>query len=271
MKMKYASLLLAGFAFTLTSTAHASDTPAPAGDMTAVASDKPMQARKATAAPSDVSLGIGVKGMSTNWMGENDTSGTDFSQRNGQLAFNIVYQRNKMFIGANIQGGTFEFKNGSPDQISETGTTTAGGSEEKIKHTEVDLVFGYNVFRYFSLFADVKVITNEWVDQDPDPEYKMEASGLGICVSGFIPAGKNFTFYGTAGFVPLTVKTEDEEIGDGLATAVDIGGAISLGSRNRVRFGFKTQRQAYEFDNGDEQSHRLNSFYLGYSHHLWIR
>ena len=220
---------------------------------------------------SDVSLGLGVKVLSTNWVGENDTSGTEFEKRSSQGAFNLVFQRNRFFMGANLQSGNFLFKDGSPDQVSETGVTTAGGTEEKIKHSEVDLIFGYYVLKNVSLFADIKVITNEWLDQDPDPSYKMESSGLGIGASGYIPIGTRFLFYGSAGFVPLKVKTEDEEIGEGLASALEVGGAFNLSARNRLSFGIKGQKQKYEFDNGDTQTHRLNSVFIGYSHSLWIR
>ena len=241
MNMKYVSLLLAGTTLIFSSTVHASD----------------------------VSLGLGVKVMTTNWMGDNDTSGTDFARRSPQVGFNMVYQRDRLFMGLNLQGGNFLFKDGSPDQVSDAGVTVAGSAEEKVKHTELDLVFGYYLLKNFSMFADAKIIVNEWVDQDP--VYKMESSGLGIGASGFIPIGSRFVLYGSAGFVPLTVKTEGTEIGEGRSGALELGGAVNISGHNRLTFGFKGQRQRYEFDNGDTQTHRLNSLFVGYSHNLWIR
>lgn len=242
MNMKHISLLLASIAFSFSSSGLYAN---------------------------DISLGLGVKLYSTNWTGENETSGTDFERRSGQAGFNLVYQRNRFFMGANLHSGNFLFKDGSPDQVSKDDITTAGSNEEKVKHSEVDLIFGYYLLKNFSLFADVKVISNEWVDQDP--VYKMESSGLGIGASGYVPIGTRFIFYGSAGFVPLKVNTEDTEIGKGLATALELGGAVNLSARNRVSFGIKAQRQTYEFDNGDDQTHRLNSVFIGYNHSLWIR
>ncbi|MDH5324499.1 MAG: hypothetical protein OEZ68_03700 [Gammaproteobacteria bacterium] len=217
----------------------------------------------------DVSLSFGAKLATSNWTGNNTNSDTSFAQRSGHVGLNLMLQRDQFYFGFNLQGGNHQFKTGSPERILANGSTIAATANENIKHNELDLVLGYYVVKNISIFADLKSISNEWTDEDPI--VKMQASGLGLGVSGYVPVGKHFIFYGSAGSVPLNVQTDGTDVGQGRVNAIELGGAVNLSSRNRLSFGFKRQRQHYEFDNGDSQKHNLNSFFIGYNHSLWLR
>ena len=92
----------------------------------------------------------------------------------------------------------------------------------------------------------------------------MAYTGLGIGVSGFIPLKQRFMLFGTFGvLLPFPVEANDEKIGEGTGAAVDGGISYTINKDFRVVIGFKLQTHALEFDNGNKQEHRRNSFYHG--------
>ena len=226
------------------------------------------------------SLGLGVKLLGSTWKGENVESGNDFeSTDGGQLGFNLVYQYNKLYTGFNFQGGEYKFKDDAPDQISKTGsvyTTTSlqPGEQVKIKRSEADILVGYYFWPKVSLFLDLKVIGNEWEDDDPDTEnYANQFIGLGLGVSGFIPLGEQWMLFGSFGIVPsgtvLQTKSGDrDDIGNGTSGALEFGGIFQFNRNNRLNFGLKSQWQNYEFDdpNSSEQKHQVGSLFIGYNY-----
>jgi hypothetical protein len=226
------------------------------------------------------SLGLGVKLLGSNWKGENAASGNDFESTNGgQFGFNLVYQYKRFYTGFNFQGGEYKFKDDAPDQISKDGSiyTTnrlLPGEELTINRGEADILVGYYFWPKVSLFLDLKSITSEWNDNDPDTDnYATQFLGLGFGVSGFIPLNDNWMLFGSFGIVPngtlRQIKGGDKgEIGDGNSGALEFGAIYHFNRNNRLNFGLKSQWQNYEFDNAarSEQKHQVGSLFIGYNY-----
>ncbi|MCG6969799.1 MAG: hypothetical protein LJE85_08545 [Gammaproteobacteria bacterium] len=234
----------------------------------------------APAAHAQHSLGLGVKLLGSNWKGENVESGNDFESTSGaQLGFNLVYQYNRFYTGFNFQGGDYKFKDDAPDQISKnddvyTTTSLQPGEDAKINRGEADILVGYYFWPKVSLFLDLKSITNEWKDGDPDTEnYATQFVGLGLGVSGFIPLNDQWMLFGSFGLVPSgkvrqTKGGDNDDIGDGNSGALEFGGIFHFNRSNRLNFGLKSQWQTYKFDDParSEQKHQVGSLFIGYNY-----
>jgi hypothetical protein len=226
------------------------------------------------------SLGLGVKLLGSTWKGENVESGNDFESTDGaQLGFNLVYQYNRFYTGFNFQGGDYKFKDDAPDQISKsddvyTTTSLQSGEDVKVNRGEADILIGYYFFPKVSFFLDLKSITSEWKDGDPDTEnYANQFIGVGLGVSGFIPLNDNWMLFGSFGFVPngtirQTKGGDNDDIGNGNSGALEFGGIYNFNRNNRLNFGLKSQWQNYEFDDPDrsEQKHQVGSLFIGYNY-----
>ena len=219
------------------------------------------------------SLGLGVKLLGSTWKGENVDSNTEFESDNGgQLGINLVYQYNRLYTGFNFQGGDYKFKDEAPDKIYEN--IKVPSDDVKIKRNEADILVGYYFWPKVSLFLDIKSITNEWNDDNPDTDnYANQFLGLGLGISGFIPLGETWMLFGSFGVVPSgTIKQiqgdDTGEIGDGSSAALEFGAIYHFNRNNRLNFGLKSQWQTYEFDNlaQSEQKHQIHSVFFGYNY-----
>ncbi|MGD8591621.1 MAG: hypothetical protein PVF82_02250 [Gammaproteobacteria bacterium] len=219
------------------------------------------------------SLGLGAKLLGSTWKGDNVDSGTEFESTNGsQFGFNLVYQYNRFYTGFNFQGGEYKFKDDAPDKIYNV--TKQPSRDLKINRGEADILVGYYFWPKVSLFLDLKSITNEWNDDDPDTDnYATQFLGVGFGVSGFIPLNDNWMLFGSFGIVPggtiRQIKGYNQgEIGNGDSGALEFGATYNFNRNNRLNFGLKSQWQNYEFDNlaRSEQKHQVGSFFIGYNY-----
>jgi len=219
------------------------------------------------------SLGLGAKLLGSTWKGENVDSNTEFESSNGgQLGFNLVYQYKRFYTGFNFQGGDYKFKDDAPDKIYKIGKEAS--QDLKIGRAEADILVGYYFWEKVSLFLDLKSITNEWKDDDPDTEnYATNFLGLGLGVSGYIPLSDQWMLFGSFGIVPngtvrQTKGDNTGEIGNGDSGALEFGAIFNFNRNNRLNFGIKSQWQNYEFDNlaSSEQKHQLTSLFVGYNY-----
>jgi len=214
-----------------------------------------------TAIASESGLSFSVRLNGGGWSGENKTSGTEFeSTEGGQVGFNGAYQSGNFYTGLNLQGGEYTFEKNTPDQVSRSGSTEV--SNDKVEHSELDLIFGYYLTRYFSLFIDIKGVSNTWASNN----YEQEFSGVGFGATGLWPISKTWVAYGSVGAVPSgDIKTGDEKIGEGKSNAVDLGAMYRFSKAHRIMFGVKRSNYVYTFDSGDEQTHSIGAVYFGYS------
>lgn len=214
-----------------------------------------------TVIASESGLSFSVRLNGGGWSGKNKTSGTEFqSTEGGQIGFNGAYQNGNFYTGLNVQGGEYTFEKNTPDQVSQSGRTEV--SNDKVEHNELDLIFGYYLTRHFSLFVDIKGVSNTWASNN----YQHEFSGVGFGATGSWPINKNWVAYGSVGAIPSgEIKTNDEKIGEGSSRAVDIGAMYQFSKAHRVMAGIKRSNYTYKFDSGDEQTHSIGGVYFGYS------
>lgn len=211
---------------------------------------------------SDSGISVSVRLMGGGWSGKNKTSGTDFkSDDGGQAGLNVAYQNGNFYTGLNLQGGEYTFEKDTPDQVSRAGTT--GITNDKISHSELDLVFGYYLTRYFSLFFAIKGVSDTWESN----QHKQEFGGVGLGAAGFWPITTDWTLYGSIGAVPSgDIKTNGEVIGEGKSSALDIGAQYHFSGGHRLTFGVKRSNYVYKYDSGDEQTHSIGGIYAGYTY-----
>lgn len=214
-----------------------------------------------TAIAFESGLSFSVRLNGGGWSGKNKTSGTEFeSTEGGQAGFSGAYQSGNFYTGLNLQRGEYTFEKNTPDQVSSSGRSEV--SNDKIEHSEVDLIFGYYLSRHFSMFVDIKGVSNTWASNS----YQQDFSGVGFGATGVWPINKTWVVYGTVGVVPSgEIKTNGEKTGEGKSSAVDIGALYLFSEAHRMMFGVKRSSYAYTFNSGDEQTHSIGGVYVGYS------
>jgi len=214
--------------------------------------------------PLYITLGARLQGG--NWHGENKVgSETDFESGNGgALGLRLLLQKGKLFGGISLQGGEYDFDGGSPDRIFDAPLPIGAISDDKatIERGEADLLLGYYFWEHVSLFLDIKSVTNEWQDED----YALHYTGLGGGVSGFIPLSERWTLYGSFGIVPLRIRADGDQIGDGTGSTLEFGVVWRMLNATNLVFALRNQHQEYDFDNGAEQIHDIGGLSIGINH-----
>lgn len=212
-------------------------------------------ASSASWAESDGQFSLGAKLLSATWKGENP-DGADFESQSGQLSLEAKYQQQSWFGGLTLQGGQFEFDDVAPERYDHK---DFGGETVKIKRGEVDLVAGYYFWERVSLFLDIKNVGNEWVADG----YKVEYSGLGLGVSGYHPMSETWSFFGSFGLVPMTIKADGKEIGNATRSALNVGFLYRFAPRANFTIGLQSQTQTNDYDDGTEQTQHLGALVFG--------
>ncbi len=205
-------------------------------------------------------LVVGARVQSSSWSGDNGSGGgQDFeAEEGGQFGFNVTYRKGRFYTGMNFQGGEYEFSGGAPDRVGQN--FVLSDNEATIKRGEFDWFFGYYFWDYVSLFLDIKSVTNDW---QGNVDYALNYSGLGMGVTGFYPLNEDWTLYGSFGVVPLTIKADKEEFGDGTGSAIEFGAIYRMTPQWNLTMSIKNQHQEYDFDNGSEQTHDIGGLVLG--------
>lgn len=208
-------------------------------------------------------ISIGVKLLGAGWQGDNGGVAKDFeSDSGGQLGFNISYNTGKFYTGLNLQGGEYEFTNGSPDQFATTGRVSS--NKAKIKQNDFDLLFGYYFWPQISLFIDLKAVGNNWQSNN----YEQTFSGLGLGISAYNPLNKDWTLFGSFGFIANgDIKdNNDNKVGDGSSTALELGAVYQLDDVNHLNMGIKFRNYDFEHLNNSKQEYSVNALFVGYTH-----
>ncbi len=167
----------------------------------------------------DQRLTFGAKLLGAGWNGDNGSGGSDFeSDEGGQFALNISYQLDNFYTGLNLQGGEYDFNSNAPDKFTLAGRVAT--SNVRIKQRDFDLLVGYYFWPQVSLFADLKVVSNDWKN---DP-YTQNFVGLGLGTSGFIPLNPKWTLFGSFGFIGKgDIKDgSDNKVGEGKSWALEV-------------------------------------------------
>lgn len=214
------------------------------------------------ASASESGLSFSVKLQGGSWTGKNKTSDTEFeATKGGQLGFSGMYQNGNFYTGLNLQGGDYTFEKNTPDQVTPAGTTEI--SNDKITHNEFDLIFGYYLTTHVSLFLDLKTVTNTWESNNHEQKY----TGAALGVTGNWPVAMNWQLYGSlAGGSGGELSSNEEKVGKGSSSGIEIGALYQLNKRHRLLFGVKRTNYTYKFDSGDEQTHSIGGVFLGYNY-----
>ncbi len=214
-----------------------------------------------------LSVNIGVKVIGANREGDNQNSNTAFeSDSGGQVGFSLSVHRGRLYAGASLQSGTYQFDGKGPDQVAANGVTTPV-SDVGLKTTELNLIVGYYFWKQVSLFAGLKGIEDQWDNNT----HRQNFNGVGLGISGFHPINARWDFFGSLSFVPLgRVKTNGQNVGEGKSTTLEAGMAFYFTPENRFSFGLKFSSQKYDYDSGDKQNDQSNSLFVAYSRHFLL-
>ncbi|MBT8119108.1 MAG: hypothetical protein KJN89_05265 [Gammaproteobacteria bacterium] len=208
-------------------------------------------------------LTFGAKLLAAGWNGDNGAGGTDFeSDEGGQFGLNIAYKIGRFYTGLNLQRGEYNFKNEAPDKFTTSGRIPS--SDVKIQQSDLDLLVGYYFWSQVSLFADIKSVTNNWLDEP----YKQTFLGLGIGTSGYIPLNEKWTLFGSFGFIGRGEIRDDDDnkVGEGTSWALEAGTIYSINERNFINAGIKTRKYNFEYLDDSKQQYNINALFIGYNY-----
>lgn len=198
--------------------------------------------------------GMGLKLHGSTWAGEND-DGTEFEASGGMLGLGVKVQGERVFGGLSVVGGEFEFEDDAPERP----TKAMAPAPERIKQREADLIVGYYFWQKVALFLDLKTVTHHWVRD----AYEVNYGGLGFGVSAHHGFAEGWSVYGTFGLVPMSIKVDDEDVGDAGRSALEFGVLYAPNPNVNLGIGLKSQGHRDEYDNGQEQEHRRGDLALG--------
>lgn len=204
---------------------------------------------------------LGAKLLGSGWQG-NNADGTEFNSDNGgQLGVNLAWQTDKFYSGLNLQNGNYDFTGTAPDQFTSTGS--AAVATDQVQQSEVDILVGYYFWPQVSLFVDMKTVENQWKSNN----YKQTFAGLGLGVTGYNPLNKDWTLFGSLGFVSGDIKESGgSKVGDGSSSALEIGLLYTLNKNSFLNFGVKFRGYEFKSDNGAQQDYNINALFFGYTH-----
>jgi len=214
-------------------------------------------------AETDQRLTFGAKLLGAGWEGDNGAGGTDFkSDKGGQFGLNVSYKLDKFYAGLNIQSGEYEFKGNAPDRFTILGRLPS--TNVKIKQTDIDLLFGYYFWQQVSLFVDIKVVNNDWLDEP----YEQNFVGLGLGASGYIPINNKWTLFGSAGFIGGGDIDDNNErkVGEGKSWALEVGTVYAINENHFLNAGIKTRQYNFEFLDSTKQEYNINAIFFGYNY-----
>lgn len=216
-----------------------------------------------TIVQADQKLTLGVKLLGAGWQGDNGSTGSTFDSTNGgQLGVNVSYINDRFYTGLSLQGGEYSFSNGSPDQFTTTGRVAA--ADTNVKQNDFDLLAGYYFWPQVSLFLDIKAVGNVWSVND----YEQHFSGLGLGASGFIPLNKDWTLFGSLGFIGNgEIKDKDDnKVGEGKSRALELGAVYALDDVSHLNMGIKLRKYAFEHVDNSKQDYNVNAIFVGYTY-----
>lgn len=210
-------------------------------------------------------LVLGAKWLGAGWQGSN-ASGSQFnSDKGSQFGLNMAWQNGGFYTGLNLQSGNYNFTDTAPDQFRRAGSLPVG--TDQIKQSEMDLLLGYYVWPRISVFVDIKSVTNQWQLND----YNQNFAGLGLGISGFNPVNKNWTLFGSLGFVSGEIKDDSNyKVGDGISSALEMGLVYTLSKDNYLSFGLKFRNYDLQSNRGDAQNYDINALFIAYSHAIHL-
>lgn len=216
-------------------------------------------------ASADQYLTFGARLLGAGWKGDASASNAAFeSDKGGQFGLNVAYRNYKFYTGLNLQKGEYQFDGNAPDKF--TKAMRVPSSNVTIEQSDFDLLVGYYFWDKVSLFADIKAVTNDWLNES----YSQTFVGLGLGVSGYLPMNERWTLFGSFGFIGNGEinDNDDKKVGEGNSWALEGGVVYSLNPSNHFNVGIKTRRYDFEYLDSTTQEYSINALFVGYSYNL---
>ena len=210
---------------------------------------------------------LGAKLLGAGWKGEDAGARSFESDNGGQFGLNVAYSNDKFYTGLNLQRGEYTFNSTAPDQFR-TGTRVPTNNTT-IKQSDFDLLAGYYFWDQVSLFADIKSVRNDWLDDN----YQQTFTGLGLGATGFTPLAPQWTLYGSIGFIGGgEIKDgNDDKAGEGTSWAFEIGSVYAINDQHYLSAGLKTRSYAFEYLDKTKQDYAINAIFFGYSYNIDLK
>ena len=214
-------------------------------------------------ADANISITPGARLLPSKWSGENKDTGESFSSSATNLGVNVKVQWRELYGGLSLAGGEHKFDAKDYSPARPTATRILVQDPVKINRGEFDLVVGYYVWDYISIFVDIRSKSLKWQD-----DYEMNYAGLGAGVTAHYNFSPKWTIFGSLGASSLNIRAkekdvDEEDIGDGRGSAAEVGALFRLTKWINLYGTVKSQRQEYNYDNNISEIHNMGSVTLG--------
>lgn len=218
-------------------------------------------------ADTKISITPGARLLPSTWSGKNEETGETFSSSSTALAVNVKIQWRDLYGGISLAGSDYEFDavDYSPHRPTTTVLPVADQDPVKINRGEFDLVVGYYVWDYISVFVDIRSKSLKWAD-----DYQLNYAGLGAGVTAHYNFSPKWTVFGSVGASSLNIKAkekniDEKEIGDGAGSAAEFGVLYRMTRMLNLYGTLKSQRQEYNYDDNITETHTVSGATIGVS------
>lgn len=216
-----------------------------------------------SSADANISITPGARLLPSKWSGENKDTGESFSSSATNLGVNVKVQWRELYGGLSLAGGEYKFDAKDYSPARPTATRILVQDPIKINRGEFDLVVGYYVWDYISVFVDIRSKSLKWQD-----DYEMNYAGLGAGVTAHYNFTPKWTIFGSVGASSLNIRAkekdvDEEDIGDGSGSAAEFGALFRLTKWINLYGTVKAQQQEYNYDNNISETHNMGSVTFG--------
>lgn len=218
-------------------------------------------------ADAKISITPGARLLPSTWSGENKETGETFSSSATTIGVNVKLQWRDLYGGISLAGGEYEFDalDYSPHRPTTTALPVADQDPVKVNRGEFDLVIGYYVLDYISVFVDIRSKSLKWAD-----DYELNYAGLGVGVTAHHNFSPKWTVFGSLGASSLNIKAkekgvDEKGIGDGAGSAAEFGVLYRMTSMLNLYATLKSQQQEYNYDDNVTETHTVSGATIGVS------
>jgi len=216
-------------------------------------------------ADTKISITPGARLLPSKWSGENDDTGEKFSSNATSVGINLKVQWRNLYGAISLAGGEYKFDAADYSPARPTATKILTEDPIKINRGEFDLVVGYYVWDFVSLFIDIRSKSLKWQD-----DYELNYAGLGAGITAHYNFTPNWTVFGSLGASSLNIRAkekgvDEKDVGDGRGGAVEFGVLYRLTNMVNLYGSLKSQRQLYDYDNNISETHTVGGVAFGVS------
>ncbi len=173
------------------------------------------------------------------------------------LEFSLRGER--WYGGLALTNGDFHFTEQLPRREDNKVLLNGNGS---IGHNQQDLVLGYYVLDWLSLFTDIKTANYVWSD-----DFALHMAGLGAGASAHWRASQNWTLLLRVGRNRVNIyNNAGTDVGNARGTTFYLGGLYLLRDDTALSAGLKNQSYNVSFRNDLEQQFAIGGITVSLNH-----